>query len=201
MMCQQYYLFLQVLALQGLLEDSEQRNKQMEQDLLSARKQILELQSSPKPQQLESDQKDTGGTNKLESLLAKSKLEVATLKQEAETKDSEIEKLKKYLSKARTIIEDLKKAAASQGNVDVHAKVVEKDKIIEKMEKEMEQKRILREREEKLIVTAWYEMGMQISKKFADQRITTGPSLLSQQRQALAQRMGISTILQPPSSR
>ena len=172
-----------MLALQGLLEDSEQRNKQMEQDLLSARKQILELQSTSRPI---TDQKDTGHTNKLESLLAKSKSEIATLKQESESKDSEIEKLKKFLNKARTIIEDLKKASASRGSADAHAKVVEKDQIIERMEKEMEQKRILRERE-KLIVTAWYEMGMQISKKFADQRITTGPSLLSQQRQALAQ--------------
>lgn len=189
-----------MLALQGLLEDSEQRNKQMEQNLLSARKQILELQSPSKPQQLKTDQKDVDHTNKLESLLAKSKLEVATLKQESETKDSEIEKLKKFLNKARTIIEDLKKESSSQGS-NVQAKVVEKDKIIEKMEKEMEQKRILREREEKLIVTAWYEMGLQISKKFADQRITTGPSLLSQQRQALAQRMGVSTSLQPPSLR
>lgn len=171
----------------------------MEQDLLSTRKQILELQSPSKPQQLETDQKDTSHTNKLESILAKSKLEIATLKQESENKDSEIEKLKKYLNKARTIIEDLKKA--SKGDVDVHTKVVEKDQIIERMEKEMEQQRILREREEKLIVTAWYEMGMQISKKFADQRITTGPSLLSQQRQALAQRMGIPTTLQPPSLR
>ena len=173
----------------------------MEQDLLSARKQILELQSSSKPQQLKTDQKDVVHTNKLESLLAESKLEIATLKQESENKDSEIEKLKKFLNKARTIIEDLKKAATSKGSVDVHAKVVEKDQIIERMEKEMEQKRILREREEKLIVTAWYEMGMQMSKKFADQRITTGPSLLSQQRRALAERMGVSTGLQPPSQR
>ena len=173
----------------------------MEQDLLSARKQILELQSPSKPQQLKTDQKDVVHTNKLESLLAESKLEIATLKQESENKDSEIEKLKKFLNKARTIIEDLKKAAASKGSVDVHAKVVEKDQIIERMEKEMEQKRILREREEKLIVTAWYEMGMQMSKKFADQRITTGPSLLSQQRRALAERMGVSTSLQPPSLR
>ena len=171
----------------------------MEQDLLSARKQILELQSPSKPQ-LKTDQKDVGHTNKLESLLAESKLEIATLKQESENKDSEIEKLKKFLNKARTIIEDLKKAATSKGS-DVHAKVVEKDQIIERMEKEMEQKRILREREEKLIVTAWYEMGMQMSKKFADQRITTGPSLLSQQRRALAERMGVSTNLQPPSLR
>ena len=173
----------------------------MEQDLLSARKQILDLQSPSKSQQLETDQKDVGHTNKLESLLAKSKLEIATLKQESENKDSEVEKLKKYLNKARTIIEDLKKAATSKGSVDVHAKVVEKDQIIERMEKEMEQKRILREREEKLIVTAWYEMGLQMSKKFADQRITTGPSLLSQQRRALAERMGVSTSLQPPSLR
>ena len=172
----------------------------MEQDLLSARKQILELQSPSKPQ-LKTDQKDVGHTNKLESLLAESKLEIATLKQESENKDSEIEKLKKFLNKARTIIEDLKKAATSKGSVDVHPKVVEKDQIIERMEKEMEQKRILREREEKLIVTAWYEMGMQMSKKFADQRITTGPSLLSQQRRALAERMGVSTSLQPPSLR
>ena len=186
-----------MLALQGLLEDSEQRNKQMEQDLLSARKQILELQS-PSKAQLQTDQKDVGNTNKLESLLAKSKLEIATLKQESESKDSEVEKLKKYLNKARTIIEDLKKA---KGSVDVHAKVVEKDQIIERMEKEMEQKRILREREEKLIVTAWYEMGMQMSKKFADQRITTGLSLLSQQRRTLAERMGVSASLQPPSLR
>ena len=123
----------------------------MEQDLLSARKQILELQSPSKPQQLKTDQKDVVHTNKLESLLAESKLEIATLKQESENKDSEIEKLKKFLNKARTIIEDLKKAATSKGSVDVHAKVVEKDQIIERMEKEMEQKRILREREEKLI--------------------------------------------------
>ena len=61
----------------------------------------------------------------------------------------------------------------------------------------MEQAQIMRDREEKLIVTAWYEMGIQISKKFADQRITTGTSLLSQQRLALAQRMG--TTLQTPS--
>ena len=54
----------------ALLEDSEQRNKQMEQDLSSARKQILELQSQSKPQQLETDQKDTDHTNKLESTLA-----------------------------------------------------------------------------------------------------------------------------------
>ena len=52
----------------------------MEQDLLSARKQILELQSPSKPQ-LKTDQKDVGHTNKLESLLAESKLEIATLKQ------------------------------------------------------------------------------------------------------------------------
>ena len=104
----------------------------MEQDLLSARKQILELQSTSRPV---TDQKDTGHTNKLESLLAKSKSEIATLKQESESKDSEIEKLKKFLNKARTIIEDLKKASASRGSADAHAKVVEKDQIIEKMEK------------------------------------------------------------------
>ena len=69
----------------------------MEQDLLPARKQIL--QSPSKSQQLETDQKDVGHTNKLESLLAKSKLEIATLKQESENKDSEVEKLKKYLNK------------------------------------------------------------------------------------------------------
>ena len=62
----------------------------MEQDLLSARKQILKLQSPSKPQQLKTDQKDVGHTNKLESLLAESKLEIATLKQESENKDSEI---------------------------------------------------------------------------------------------------------------
>ena len=173
----------------------------MEQDLLSARKQILKLQSPSKPQQLKTDQKDVGHTNKLESLLAESKLEIATLKQESENKDSEIEKLKKFLNKARTIIEDLKKAATSKGSVDVHAKIVEKDQIIERMEKEMEQKRILRKREEKLIVTAWFEMGMQMSKKFVDQRIITDLSLLSQRQWVLAERMGMSTSLQPPSLR
>lgn len=172
----------------------------MEQDLLSARKQVLELQSPSKPQAT-TDKKDIGHANKSESFLADCKLEIATLKQEAENKDSEIEKLKKFLNKARTIIEDLKKTVASQGGANVHAKIVEKDQIIERMEKEMEQKRILREREEKLIVTAWYEMGMQFCKKFADQRITASPSLLSQQRQALAQRMGMPVTLQPPSLR
>jgi len=70
----------------------------------------------------------------LESIVAKCKLEIATLKQESENKDGEIEKFKKYLNKARTIIEDLKKASTSKGS-DGHAKVVEKDQIIERMKK------------------------------------------------------------------
>ena len=188
-----------MLALQGLLEDSKERNKQLEQDLLSARKQVLELKSPSlrSVEQPESDSKDPSCVNKLETLLAQANKDIESLKQESETKDKELEKHKKTLIKAKRIIEDLKKGGAGQEAADSHAKVIEKDRIIEKMEKEMEQARIMRDREEKLIVTAWYEMGMQISKKFADQRITTGTSLLSQQRQALAQRMG--TTLQTPS--
>ncbi|XP_065903735.1 protein Hook homolog 3-like [Dysidea avara] len=188
-----------VLALQGLLEDSKERNKQLEQDLLSARKQVLELKSPSlrSVEQSESDSKDTSRVKKLETLLTQANKDIESLKQESESKDKELEKHKKTLIKAKRIIEDLKKGGAGQESSDSHAKVVEKDRIIEKMEKEMEQARIMRDREEKLIVTAWYEMGMQISKKFADQRITTGTSLLSQQRQALAQRMG--TTLQTPS--
>ncbi|XP_065904007.1 protein Hook homolog 3-like [Dysidea avara] len=130
-------------------------------------------------EQSESDSKDTSRVKKLETLLAQANKDIESFKQESESKDKELEKHKKTLIKAKRIIEDLKKGGAGQESSDSHAKVVEKDRIIEKMEKEMEQARIMRDREEKLIVTAWYEMGMQISKKFADQRITTGTTASS----------------------
>ena len=86
--------------------------------------------------------KDTGKTN---------------IRRESESKGNETEKLKKCLKKAKTKIEDLQKHAVSRDSVNMQAKVVEKDQIIEMMKKEMKQKRILREHK---MVTACYKVGI-----------------------------------------
>lgn len=126
----------------------------------------------------------TEKVNELQELLNKKDQEMKVME----------DRYKKYLEKAKSVIKTLdpKQNQGSQPEIQLlKNQVQEKDKIIEHLERDHEKMKITREREEKLIVSAWYEMGMQLHRKAAEERLsgnTGGVSFLARQRQASSRR-------------
>jgi protein HOOK3 len=128
--------------------------------------------------------------------------QVKLLEEDIEAKAAEIEKLKKFLNKAKKIIENFgSKSNVVEESGEIHAlkqQLSDKENYIQKLEKKMEENRELKEREERLIVTAWYELGMDMLQKRSEQRLLANMPFLAQQRHALFSRRGVSN--QTPSS-
>ncbi|XP_038075290.1 protein Hook homolog 3-like isoform X2 [Patiria miniata] len=104
------------------------------------------------------------------------------------------DRYKKYLEKAKSVIRTLdpKQSPASSNELQLlKAQLHEKQKIIEHLEHEREKSKVMRDSEEKLIVSAWYNMGMHMHRKAAEDRLAnsnTGQSFLARQRQASNRR-------------
>ena len=117
---------------------------------------------------------------------------IRRLEEDSESKNVEIEKLKKYLKKAKKIIEGFGGGSnlAEDGNEmsTLKQQLQEKEIYIQKLEKQLEEHRELKEREERMIVTAWYDIGMQMFQQKSEQRLTSSLPFLAQQRRALFSR-------------
>ncbi|XP_022087313.1 protein Hook homolog 3-like isoform X2 [Acanthaster planci] len=116
------------------------------------------------------------------------------LKKKEEDMRAMEERYKKYLEKAKSVIRTLdpKQSPASSNEIQLlKAQLHEKQKIIEHLEHEREKSKVMRDSEEKLIVSAWYNMGMHMHRKAAEDRLansSTGQSFLARQRQASNRR-------------
>jgi chromosome segregation ATPase len=115
------------------------------------------------------------------------------LRAQMKAKDAEIEKLKKYLNKAKKIIESFgeKKsdpAAESAQVQQLSNRLVQRDREVEKLEKTLEQQRADREKEERLILSAWYNLGLQFHQLHSKDRLQAQASFLAHQRQALMRK-------------
>uniref|UniRef100_A0A8C1WSG7 Hook microtubule tethering protein 2 n=1 Tax=Cyprinus carpio TaxID=7962 RepID=A0A8C1WSG7_CYPCA len=101
------------------------------------------------------------------------------------------ERYKRYVEKARTVIKTLdpkQKSSAPPAEVQVlKNQLTEKDRKIQHLEHDFERTRSRHEQEEKLIISAWYNMGMALHQKVAGERSGPGSapaqSFLAQQRQ------------------
>lgn len=106
------------------------------------------------------------------------------------------ERYKKYIEKAKSVIKSLdpKQSNSSPSEVAVlRNQVLEQRKIIENMERAMKESRLLREMEEKLMVTAFHRLGLNCHREVIDQRLAAlssgqGQSFLARQRQPTARR-------------
>ncbi|XP_078485464.1 protein Hook homolog 3 isoform X2 [Ciona intestinalis] len=117
------------------------------------------------------------------------------LKKKEEDMKAMEDRYKKYLEKAKSVIRTLDPNKQQQNMAPqinkLKSEIQEKDKIIKQMEKEYEKSKSAREQEEKLIVNAWYNMGMQMHRKAVDERLshtTPGQSFLARQRQVSSTR-------------
>ncbi|KAM4054066.1 protein Hook homolog 3 isoform 1-T1 [Anomaloglossus baeobatrachus] len=133
-------------------------------------------------------------------------LQEALRKKEDDMKQME-ERYKKYLEKAKSVIRTLDPKQNQGTGPEIQAlknQLQEKDKMFHSLEKEYEKTKSQRDQEEKLIVSAWYNMGMTLHKKAAEDRLAStgsGQSFLARQRQATSSRRSYPGHVQPATAR
>ncbi|XP_036378073.1 protein Hook homolog 1 [Megalops cyprinoides] len=158
-----------------------------------------------KKELIEDLQPDTAQTTlKIDELLA-------ALKKKDEDMRAMEDRYKMYLEKARNVIRalDPKLNPATVEIQSLKNQLAEKDKRIFSLERECEQAK-LREYEEKLIVTAWYNKSLSFQKLAIESRLAgrnatslvpPGQSFLAQQRQVTNARRTVSVNVPASSSK
>ncbi|XP_026874621.2 protein Hook homolog 3 isoform X4 [Electrophorus electricus] len=132
-------------------------------------------------------------------------LEEALKKKDEEMKQME-ERYKKYLEKAKSVIRTLDPKQNQGSAPEVQAlknQLQERERMLHSLEKEYDKAKSQRDHEEKLIVSAWYNMGMALQKKAAEDRLaSTGSaqSFLARQRQATTMRRSYPGHVQPATA-
>ncbi|XP_077398375.1 protein Hook homolog 3 isoform X2 [Vanacampus margaritifer] len=132
-------------------------------------------------------------------------LEEALKKKDDEMKQME-ERYKKYLEKAKSVIRTLDPKQNQGSGPEVQAlknQLQEKERMLHSLEKEMDKTKSQRDYEEKLIVSAWYNMGMTFQKKAAEDRLAntgSSQSFLARQRQATSSRRAYPGHVQPATA-
>ncbi|XP_012263739.2 protein Hook homolog 3 [Athalia rosae] len=107
------------------------------------------------------------------------------------------ERYKKYIEKAKSVIKSLdpKQSSASGSELLIlRNQIIDKHRMIEEMEKTYKQNMLLREMEEKLMMTAFYRFGITRHKEAVDQHLAAlgagqGQSFLARQRQPSARKV------------
>jgi len=117
---------------------------------------------------------------------------VALVKQKEEDIKAMESRYRSYLEKARSVIKTLDpKHNNNTEVVALRAQVAEKDRLIKRLESESREKGKSREQEEKLLVSAWYQLGNRNSRGSVEDRVgrsQPGQSFLARQRQQTQQR-------------
>uniref|UniRef100_A0A8C5E5J5 Calponin-homology (CH) domain-containing protein n=1 Tax=Gouania willdenowi TaxID=441366 RepID=A0A8C5E5J5_GOUWI len=108
------------------------------------------------------------------------------------------ERYKRYVERARTVIKTLdpqqQPPTVMPGVQALKNQVMEKERKIQHLEHDYEKSRARHDLEEKLLITAWYNMGMVLHQKVSSERL--GPSnqsmsFLAQQRQSTNARRAL----------
>ncbi|XP_067900596.1 protein Hook homolog 3 isoform X4 [Heterodontus francisci] len=133
-------------------------------------------------------------------------LQEALRKKDEDMKQME-DRYKKYLEKAKSVIRTLDPKQNQGAAPEVQSlknQLQEKERMLHSLSKEYEKTKIQRDHEEKLIVSAWYNMGMALHKKAAEERLAntgSGQSFLARQRQATSTRRPYPGHVQPATAR
>ena len=106
------------------------------------------------------------------------------------------ERYKKYVEKAKSVIKSLdpKQNNSSPNEVAVlRNQILEQRKIMEDMERSLKESKLIKEMEEKLMISAFHRLGLTCHREAIDQRLAAlssgpGQSFLSRQRQPSARR-------------
>uniref|UniRef100_A0A3B1JDY4 Protein Hook homolog 3 n=2 Tax=Astyanax mexicanus TaxID=7994 RepID=A0A3B1JDY4_ASTMX len=211
----------------------ESENRQVNQRLMAGQSEVEELQKSLQEQGSKADdtvllkrkceehlEKLRDATNELqkkhsviedlETKYSSSAQKVEELEDALKKKDEDMkqmeERYKKYLEKAKSVIRTLDPKQNQGSAPEVQAlknQLQERERMLHSLEKEYDKTKSQRDHEEKLIVSAWYNMGMALQKKAAEDRLAStgsGQSFLARQRQATSTRRSYPGHVQPATA-
>ncbi|XP_058793882.1 protein Hook homolog 3-like [Phymastichus coffea] len=209
------------LPIQALLEDSEERMKALRDQNRQANQRIIELEAKLEDikgtQSSESKTEQTKLHNlqeelrrlqaecerlsmhneERESSLQMQKQKAVSLQENLSRKETELASLedryKKYVEKAKSVIKMLDPKQQHSTNASP-AELADKRKNIEDVERSCKEAKIIREMEEKLMLTAFYNYGMTRQRDSVDQRLAAlssgqGQSFLARQRQSTPRKV------------
>ncbi|CAL4137912.1 unnamed protein product, partial [Meganyctiphanes norvegica] len=200
-------------VLQAMLSDLQDRHTQATQENRGLNQRIMELESEVediRETAAIAGSHSTGSPGKssatearkivdLERKLMEQMGNVTSLEECLSKKESEMarmeERYKKYLGKAKGVIKALEPKHNPNLVPDVstlRATIHEKEQLIENMARETEKAKMVRDMEEKLMTTAFYNFGMQMHRNTISQRLSAmdqGQSFLSRQRQTSTRRV------------
>ncbi|KAF4113982.1 protein Hook homolog 3 isoform X1 [Onychostoma macrolepis] len=211
----------------------ETENRLVNQRLLEGQSQVEELQKSLQEHGSKADdtvlmkrkcqehldklrdatnelQKKSAAIEELENNHTTSVQRIEELEDALKRKDEDMkqmeERYKKYLEKAKSVIRTLDPKQNQGSAPEVQAlknQLHERERMIHSLEREYDKTKSQRDQEEKLIVSAWYNMGMALQKKAAEDRLAntgSGQSFLARQRQATSTRRAFPGHVQPTTA-
>uniref|UniRef100_A0A3P8N972 Calponin-homology (CH) domain-containing protein n=1 Tax=Astatotilapia calliptera TaxID=8154 RepID=A0A3P8N972_ASTCA len=206
MLCVQEETYRQKLVeVQAELEEAqrsknglETQNRLNQQQISELRSQVEELQKALQEQ--DSKNEDVSRKTGLEKLqeaqsdLQKKKEEchIDELQEILRKKDEDMKQMeqryKRYVEKARTVIKTLdpKQQPVAPDSQVMKNQLMEKERRIQHLEHDYEKSRARHDQEVKLIISAWYNMGMGLHQKVSGERLGSSNqamSFLAQQRQ------------------
>ncbi|CAL8315937.1 unnamed protein product [Arctogadus glacialis] len=173
-------------------EDSSLLKKKLEEHLEKLNEAHSDLQ---KKKEVIDDLEPKEGGDKLSK-------KIDELQQSLKKKDEDMRQMedryKLYVEKARTVIRTLEptqqQPLASPEVTALKNQLTEREKRLKHLENDYEKNRNRHDQEEKLIISAWYNMGLALHQKVSGDRIgSSGPamSFLAQQRQSTNARRGL----------
>lgn len=108
----------------------------------------------------------------------KARAAVETLQRKDGEMQAMEERYKKYIEKAKMVLKTMDPKHGAGAGVSpelsaLQAQLREKDRLIESLERESERHRVVRETEDQLMTTAFYNLGMQLQRQAMEQRLTS----------------------------
>ncbi|XP_034960811.1 protein Hook homolog 2 [Zootoca vivipara] len=178
-------------------EDSSLLQKKLEEHLEKLHEAHAELQKKKECLDELEPKVDSNTAKKIDELQQ-------SLKKKDEDMRAMEERYKRYMDKACTVIKKLDPKQQPHGvPLEIQAlknQLHEKDKKINHLESDFEKTKSQQEQEEKLIITAWYNMGLALHQRATEERSSTSTpvqSFLAQQRLATNSRRGHLSRAQP----
>uniref|UniRef100_A0A1E1XGN5 Protein hook n=1 Tax=Amblyomma aureolatum TaxID=187763 RepID=A0A1E1XGN5_9ACAR len=181
------------LELESQLEDSREaasvhEGAETRQQLAMAQRRCKELEAQLRERE---SSLEAMATRLAESCESQSELTEQLEKKAEETRVME-ERYQKYLEKAKNVIRTLDTRSPSSAEVvALRNQLQDKAKHIAQLQQELEMFKAQWEKEERLISTAFYNLGAKSQQRSAEERIvhmTGGQSFLARQRQATSKR-------------
>ncbi|KAL8622498.1 hypothetical protein ACOMHN_034161 [Nucella lapillus] len=190
-----------LLETQSLVEDLQEKQQttasESSTEILEVKKRVTEQTQKLEEKELQLAQR-TAQLDNVKSELSSSTEQMTSLQETLARKDEEMhameERYKRYLEKARNVIQSLDMNPTLETSpelVSLKHQNLEKEQFINHLEKDKEKMRAVHDEEERLIVTAWYNLGMQLHRQAAEERLANnnmGQSFLARQRQVHATR-------------